>query len=74
MTSQHQHELLSPGEAAGAGAAIVITLYGLVVVAASLVLDEELVPTSMGKAGALMLALLAVGAVLGGGMKAALRR
>ena len=64
-----QHSLVTTGEGGLAGAALVLTGYGFVVVGASLFADKDLVPTDVPAAGFLMLALLAVGAVLGAGFK-----
>lgn len=58
-----------------AGAALVLTLYGLTVIVAELLFGVELVPPSgLGVAG-IMVGCLLVGAVLGGGAaRAATRR
>jgi hypothetical protein len=57
---------LGPGvEGAVAGAAVALTLYGVVVLAASSILGEELVPHSEAIVGALLVVLAVVGGVLG---------
>jgi len=73
MASQNQHVLLSPGEAALAGSALTLTVYGLAVVVGSLFFDEDLVPTSVPLAGLVMLLLVIGGAIVGGGLKAVRR-
>ena len=70
MTSNDQDALLTPGEAAFAGAALGITVYGLAVVVASLFADKELVPSSVPLAGVVMIVSLVVGAIVGSGVKA----
>jgi hypothetical protein len=59
---------LEPGEAVGIGAALGMTLYGFVVVAASLFAGKELVPEELPLVAGLLIATAAVGAVLGAGL------
>jgi hypothetical protein len=65
-----------PGlDAAVAGGATLLTLYGLLVIVADLVAHAELVPHSGFQLAGIMVACLLVGAVVGGGVgKASARR
>jgi hypothetical protein len=57
-----------PGlDAAVAGATLLLTLYGLLVIAADLFFHTELVPHSGFQLAGIMVACLVVGAALGGG-------
>ena len=60
---------LGPGiEGSVAGAALLLTLYGVAILFGSSVLDEEWVPSSEGLTGAILIALIVVGGVMGAGV------
>ncbi|HWG94318.1 MAG TPA: hypothetical protein VNU66_08860 [Mycobacteriales bacterium] len=75
-TQAGAHNAAGPGlDAAVAGATLVLTVYGLVVILADLLFHAELIPHSGFQLAGIMVACLVVGAVLGGGAgKAAARR
>ena len=56
------------------GACLLMTVFGVVVIAATAIADVELVPHSTGLAAAIMAGLAAVGAVLGAGIARGLSR
>lgn len=57
--------VLNPGERALAWSACFLTGYGLVVIAATLIADKNLVPSDMPAAGGLIAALLLAGGAWG---------
>ncbi len=60
---------LGPGPEGGvAGAAVALTLYGVAILVGSAVLGEEWVPHSDGLTGAILIALLVIGGVVGAGV------
>jgi hypothetical protein len=66
MTSPEQSGYMTPSEGALAGACFLMTVYGLVVVVASLFADKELVPRESPLLGLVLVVLFGVGAALGG--------
>jgi hypothetical protein len=75
MTTQdHRAGLLTPGELALAWSAFFITAYGVLVIAASIFADKELVPSELPLTGALLGALLAAGAAFGAALGKATNR
>ena len=65
MTSQYVTEPLTPGDGALMGLSLALTVYGFAIVVASTFADKELVPSTLPAAGLVILALIAVGAVVG---------
>lgn len=73
-TRQGAHDTGTGLDAPVAGAALVLTLYGLLVIVADLLFGAELVPHSGLAVAGIMIGCLLVGAVLGGGAARASRR
>ncbi len=73
-TRQGAHDTGTGLDAPVAGAALLLTLYGLVVIVTDLLFHTELVPHSGIAVAGIMIGCLLVGAVLGGGAARASRR